>query len=91
MPAVLVAVPTVMQNLPYPSSTSFINAGHLLDSIVQGKKTGADNNPHGHQPIQTISALTSITPHFTPNALSVTTRPIHSRSGQAPNNGGFVS
>jgi len=52
MPAMLVTVPTVMQN-------SFINflliACHLLDFMVQGKITEADA-PTSHHPIRTIGA-----------------------------------
>jgi len=42
MPAVLVAVPTVTQNLLHPVSTSSITAHHLLDFMVQGKISEAD-------------------------------------------------
>jgi len=42
MLAVLVAVPTVMQNSLHPSSTSSIIARHLLDFVTHGKITEAD-------------------------------------------------
>ena len=42
MLAVLVTVPTVMQNLLHPLSTSSIIARHLLDFMAQGKTTEAD-------------------------------------------------
>ena len=42
MPAVLVTVPTVPQNLLLSLSTSSIIARHLLDYMVQGKITEAD-------------------------------------------------
>jgi len=42
MPAVLVAVPTVMENSLHPLSTSSITAHRLLDFMVQGKTTEAD-------------------------------------------------
>ena len=42
MPAVLVTVPTVMQNSLHPLSTSSTTARHLLDFMVQGKITKAD-------------------------------------------------
>jgi len=73
MPAILVTVPTVMQN-------SFINflliACHLLDFMVQGKITEADA-PTSHHPIRTIGAPTSVIPIFTQNALSAATLPIY--------------
>jgi len=42
MPAVLVAVPTVMPNLLHPLPTSSITACHLLEFMVQEKITEAD-------------------------------------------------
>ena len=42
MPAVLVTVPTVMQNSLHPLSTSSITARHLLDFMMQGKIIEAD-------------------------------------------------
>jgi len=42
MQAVLVAVPTAMQNSLQPLSTFSINAHHLLDFMVEGKITEAD-------------------------------------------------
>ena len=42
MLAVLVAVPTVMQNSLHPLSTSSITAQHLLEFMVQGKIIDAD-------------------------------------------------
>ena len=42
MPAVLVTVPTVTQNLLHPLSTSSITTCHLLDFTEQGKLTEAD-------------------------------------------------
>ena len=76
--AVLITVPTDMQNSMHPLSTSFITARHLLDFMVQGKITEADaltvylaatpsgqSVPHLHHP-----------PILTPNALSAATLPI---------------
>jgi len=77
MPAVLVAVPTVMQNLLHPLSTSSIIARHLLDFMEHGKTAEAEaptirldatpsglSVPHLHHP-----------PIFMPNALSAATLP----------------
>ena len=78
MPAVLVAVPTVMQNSLRPLSTSSITARHLLDFTVQGKITEADS-PTVHLD-DTPYGLWC--PHlhylaiFTPSALSAATLPI---------------
>jgi len=72
MPAVLVTVPTVTQNLLHPLSTSSITARHLLDLMVQGKITEAEaliihldatasglSVPHLHHPYFTPSALSA--------------------------------
>jgi len=79
MPAVLVAVPTVMRNLLHPLSTSFITAHHLLDFMVQEKITEADT-PTVHTDT-TPSGLPvpppPSSPHFTQNALSAATLPIY--------------
>jgi len=57
MQAVLVALPTVMQNLLHPTTTFSIIAHHLLDFMVQGKIIGrCTNNPFGHHPIWIIDA-----------------------------------
>jgi len=42
MPAVLITVPTVMQNSLHPLSTSSITDRHLLDFMVQRKIKKAD-------------------------------------------------
>jgi len=75
MQAVLVALPTVMQNLLHPTTTFSIIAHHLLDFMVQGKITGrCTDNPFGHHPIWIIDAPTPYHPPiFTLNALSATT------------------
>ena len=45
MLAVLVTVPTVVQNSLHPLSTSSIIARHLVDFLVRVKITEADTNP----------------------------------------------
>jgi len=69
MPAVLVIVPTVMQNWLHPLSTSSITACQLLDFMVQGKITEADaptiRVDYGCQ----IPRILQI-PHFSPSPAS---------------------
>jgi len=90
MPAVLVAVLTVMQNSLHPLSTSSIIACHLKDFMVQGKITEADAltirldaTPSGLSVPPPPSS-----PIFMPSALSVATLAIYPGLGQAPNNAG---
>ena len=79
MPAVLVTVPTVMQNSLHPLSTSSITARHLLDFIAQAKITEAD------APTIRLDATQSglsvppppSYPIFTSDALSAATLPIY--------------
>ena len=79
MLAVVVTVPTVMQNSLHSLSTSSTIARHLLDFMLQGKTTEAKaptirldatpsglSVPHLHHP-----------PIFTPTALSAITLPIY--------------
>jgi len=54
-----------------------------------GKDNRGRHNLSGHHSIRTISAPTSIIPHFTLNAISVATIPIYPGLGQAPNNAGL--
>jgi len=97
MPAVLVTVPTVMQNSLHPLSTSSTTARHLLDFMVQGKITKAhtptirlDATPSG----LSVPPSPSSPPIFMPNALSAAIPSIYPGVGQAPNNacvaGGLV-
>jgi len=58
MLAVLVTVPTVMQNSLHPLSTSSIIAHHLLDFMVQGTITEAD------APTSRLDAPPSSSYHF---------------------------
>ena len=94
MLAVLVAVPTVMQNSLHTISTSSITAAcHLLGYMVQGKITTGrcTDSAAGRHPVLNVGAPTSIIPLiFTPNALSAATLPIYPGLGQAPNNAGLV-
>jgi len=84
MPAVLVEVPPVMQNLLHPFSTSSITARHLLDFMMHGKITEADAliihldaTPSGLSvPPPTSSSI------FMPNAFSAATLPIYPGLGQ---------
>jgi len=79
MPAVLVKVPTVMQNLLHPLSTSSIIARHLLDFMMHGKITEADaliihldaTTSGQSVPPPTSSSI------FMPNAFSAATLPIY--------------
>jgi len=72
MLAVLVTVPTVVQNSLHPLSTSSIIARHLVDFLVWVKITEADTNP-------VISPFLCQMP-------SAATFPIYPGLGQAPNN-----
>jgi len=91
MPAVLVAVPTVLQNLLPSLSTSSIIDRHLLDFMVHGNITEAD------APIIRLDATPSglsvppppSSPIFTPIALSAATLTIYPGLGQARNNAGL--
>jgi len=90
MPAVLVAVLTVMQNSLHPLSTSSIIARHLKDFVVQGKITEAE--AHTIRLDATPSGLSvpppPSSPIFIPSALSVATLAIYPGLGHAPNNAG---
>jgi len=82
MPAVLITVPTVMQNSLHPLSTSSITARHLLDFMVQGKITEADAlTVHLDA---TPSGQSVPPPPSSPYALSAATLPIYPGLGQAP-------
>jgi len=61
MPAVLITVPTVMQNSLHPLSISSVIARHLLDFMVQGKITNQTHQPIWTPPIRTTGAGC---PHF---------------------------
>ena len=80
MPAVLVAVhvPTVMQILLRPVSTSSIINRHLLDFMVQGKITEADALTIRLDAIPSglFVPPPPSSPHFTLNALSARVRGI---------------
>jgi len=86
MQAVLVAVPTAMQNSLHPLSTFSNTAHHLLDFMLHGKITEADvldyRCPHLHHP-----AL----PIFMRNAHSAATLSIYLGLGLALNNAGLYT
>jgi len=87
MLAVLVAVPTIMQNLLHPLSTSAIFWILWCRKDNRGRRT---DNPSGYHPIWTISTPTSIiAPIFMLNALSAATLPIHPGLGQTLTNAGL--
>jgi len=93
MPAVLVTVPTVTQNLLHPLSTSSITPRHLVNLMLQRKITQADAltirldaTPSG----LSVPPLPHHLPIFMPNtALSVTTLPIYPGLEQEMNNVGL--
>jgi len=69
MPAVLVTVPTVPQNLLLSLSTSSIIARHLLDYMVQGKITEADTPTIRLDTTPSGLSVPPSSPHFMLNAL----------------------
>ena len=91
MPAVLVTIPTFTQNSLPPLLTSSISFRHLLDFMVQVKRTEADApticlcaTPSG------LSVPIPLSPPvFMLNAFSAATLPIYPGLGQAPNNAGL--
>jgi len=90
MPAVLVAVFTVMQNSLHPLSTSSTTARHPLDFTVQGKITEADAptirldaTPSG------LSVPLPPSSQFMPDAISAAILPIYHGLEQTPNNAGL--
>jgi len=75
MLAVLVTVPTVMQNSLHPLSTSSITAQHLLEFMVQGKIIDADALiiHLDITPSRLLVPPPPSSPIFMPNALSAAT------------------
>jgi len=91
-----ISMPEVLVTYCYAElSASFIKFLHycFLSSGFYGawkdNRTRRNNNRYESHPIWTISAPTSITSVFMPNALSATTLTIYPGLGQAPNNAGL--
>ena len=91
MLAVLVTVPTVMQNLLHPLSTSSIIARHLLDFNVPGKITETDALTIGQDATPSRLSVFQLNhpPIFMLNAFFAATLPIYPGLGQALNNAGL--